>query len=200
MVYRDSGLTQSDFIEVARLHCHGLPQGFLSTLGEKFLSAFYQLIAESELGVVILAIAEGRVVGFVSGATCPRSITQTLWKERGLMVALLWNVIFSPKKIGRLIESRRYALRDHPGLRECPAELLSLVVEESFRGKGVGRELFRRLRAWMRDKGVDRFKIMVGSALVGAQSFYEKNGAIKQSQTEVHRGEQSFLYYVQTAS
>ena len=42
--------------------------------------------------------------------------------------------------------------------------------------------------------GVDKFKIVVGEKLKEAQNFYEKMGAKKVKEFELHKGEKSFIY------
>lgn len=74
------------------------------------------------------------------------------------------------------------------------AELLSIVVEEAYRGEGISQRLFNKLVEEFEKYDIDRFKVVVGSNLLPACKFYEKMGGIFHSEIEVHKGEKSRVY------
>ena len=58
---------RDDYRCVAKLHAASIDQGFLSTLGPRFLALLYRAIDESPDSVLILAREDDQVVGFVAG-------------------------------------------------------------------------------------------------------------------------------------
>ena len=74
------------------------------------------------------------------------------------------------------------------------AELLSIVVNETYRGKGISQKLFARLVEEFKKRGSEQFKVTVGSNVKPACRFYEKMGGILHAEIEVHKGEKSRVY------
>lgn len=74
------------------------------------------------------------------------------------------------------------------------AELLSIVVDEAYRGKGISPRLFNKLIEEFKKVGIEKFKVVVGSNLLPACRFYEKMGGVFHSEIEVHKGERSRVY------
>lgn len=194
--YKTQLFSGGELNEIAKLHERCIPAGFLPTLGVGFLARLYASIATSPEGVLIAAVdSKGNVVGFVSGSTSIRPIYKRLvGKNLAFLTALFIRHIFSVKTVKRILESRRYVARKHSEVQSIPAELFSIVVDEKFRGAGVAQRLFAELRLAFRDKGMDQFRITVGSQLTQAQRFYVKAGALKTNEVELHQGERSFVY------
>ncbi|MBG31299.1 MAG: hypothetical protein CMI31_15080, partial [Opitutae bacterium] len=74
------------------------------------------------------------------------------------------------------------------------SELLSIVVEPAFRGKGVAQGLYERLKDFFCSSDVPGFKIAVGSDLLSAHRFYCRIGAKPLLDFQVHDGETSILF------
>jgi ribosomal protein S18 acetylase RimI-like enzyme len=74
------------------------------------------------------------------------------------------------------------------------AELLSISVDQDYRGKHHAESLYRQLIDFFRSKNVGRFKIVAGESLAAAHRFYRKMGAQSAGRTEVHKGESSLVY------
>ncbi len=51
-----------------------------------------------------------------------------------------------------------------------------LCVEEAWRGQGIGRRLYERLRAWFRANGITAIEIQVVRANPASQAFWRKMG------------------------
>jgi len=56
------------------------------------------------------------------------------------------------------------------------AELVSLIVDESLRGSGVGRALVQAVEGAARSLGIDLFKVAVMAGNDAAFRFYQLNG------------------------
>lgn len=54
--------------------------------------------------------------------------------------------------------------------------LMGLVVDEPFRGRGIGRRLMERIEAWLRDHGATRLTLTSGKQRTEAHRFYRRLG------------------------
>ena len=59
---------------------------------------------------------------------------------------------------------------------DCTAEILGLVVDESARGAGIGRDLIRAAEAWARAEGCTRMRVRSRETRERAHRFYEREG------------------------
>lgn len=59
--------------------------------------------------------------------------------------------------------------------REC-GYVADLCVHAEFRGRGLGRRLYERLRAWFRSRGVEAVEVQVVRANPASQIFWRKMG------------------------
>lgn len=180
--------------QVARLHIENINKGFLSTLGEGFLTQMYAAIDSGTTSVLLVEERDGRVVGFVSGASGMGAIyKRMLRRPLSLGVAML-PVLFSVSRLKRIFEIVRYS-----GGKSLPgsmpdAELLSIAVAPEARGQQVADRLYQRLVEHFRGKGLSAFRIIVGAPLEPAHRFYRRMGADAIAEVELHAGEASTLY------
>jgi GNAT superfamily N-acetyltransferase len=200
IAYKHTSFTLENLNAIARLHQQGIPSGFLSSLGIEFLMRLYASIAASREGILIAAVdTDNQVIGFVSGTTEIRPVYKHLLRHNFIFLVLLFlKFIFSFATIKRILESKKYSASRHVLVDSVSAELLSIVVDARFHGKGIASGLFNALVQGFHEKNVNGFKIIVGSKLVQAQRFYLKIGAVKIAEIEVHQGERSFLYEYKT--
>lgn len=179
---------------VAELHVANLDQGFLSTLGVGFVSLMYEAIAASPDSVLLVEERDGEVVGFVSAGAGLGSVYRRMLRRPLALTRRLLPIVFSVRKLLRVIEILRYG-RQRAGASALPAaELLSIAVDPAYRGSGVAERLYARLVAEFARRGVDAFAITVGAALAPAHRFYRRMGAEPVGEVEVHRGEKSIVY------
>jgi ribosomal protein S18 acetylase RimI-like enzyme len=180
---------------IALLHSQSINLGFLSQLGNSFLSYLYKSLSECEGSVLIVAKKEGDIIGFVSGSFGLGPVYKHLVKNHfiGVVLAIIPNM-FSLTKIKRILEILFYSWRNEGDNSVSISELLSLAVREDFRNAGVATKLFQELIMRYKKDGVEGVKIIVGEELLGAQKFYEKMGAVKIGVVHVHKGAKSFIY------
>ena len=182
--------------QVAILHKENIKTGFLSSLGVDFLECLYEAISISENSVLIVYLEKEVVAGFVTG-TLDITEANRILKRKCLftIIKALVKVVFNKHKLKKLFETYRYSTK---GKTMYPynlkSELLSIAVDPNFRGKGIAKQLYEELINFFRQRGVSEFKIVVGEKLIDAQRFYEKMGAKKVSEFELHKGEKSFIY------
>lgn len=180
--------------QVAKLHREGIDRGFLATLGEEFLTQMYAAIDAGPDSVLIVESTSGSVTGFVSGAGRMGPIYRRMLRRPLALALALLPAVVNPTRLRRIIEILRYGRADAlpPGVPD--PELLSIVVAASSRGQGVADRLYGRLVEHFRLRGESGFRIVVGSSLAPAHSFYRRMGAQPIGEIEVHRGERSVVY------
>lgn len=64
-------------------------------------------------------------------------------------------------------------------LADGVVEIASLVVEEGWRGKGIGRLLLERLEGWAAARGCGRVQVFSNALRLRAHAFYQANGFAK---------------------
>jgi ribosomal protein S18 acetylase RimI-like enzyme len=182
-------LTRSDLQSIAGLHKQGIPTGFLSSLGEVFLAKLYAGIDKAPGSCVIVERDEsGEVIGFVSGTLsirrCYRHVITRNLLSLGLRLGLR---LLSPHILLRVFETLRYPLT-HPPVSPLPfsfkkkggglggwvnAELLSIAVSDSARGKGVGKRLVKALEAFfVRNGHAGPYKVVTWAEDKRSNAFY----------------------------
>jgi len=185
--------TINEGIQIARLHKEYISSGFLSSLGVPLLELIYKSMIDSEIAFCIVAKDDEKVIGFVSGTTSMSGFYKQFLKDNFFMACvLLIPKSINPAFIKKILESLFYPFRienSHP-----KAELLSIVVDQNYQGKGVSRNLFLEFISEFRKKNVNKFKVIVGDNLIPARKFYEKMGGILSDEIEVHDGEKSKVY------
>lgn len=184
---------------VAAMHAAHLDQGFLATLGAPFLTEVYRAMDEAEGSVLLVEEADGRIVGFMAGASGMGTIYRRMLRRPVRLASTLLPVLVRPSRILRMVEILRYgrAAGVDPDLPR--AELLSVAVDPGYRGTGVAARLYRRLETHFARQGIGAFRVTVGESLVGAHRFYRRMGAKPAGRVEVHAGQGS-LVYVQEVS
>lgn len=179
--------------QVAELHASAISQGFLSELGPRFLTLLYEALDQSAASVLIVEVEGQKVSGFVSGGSGLGPVYWTLLRRFPALLFSLWPVIFSFRKLKRIAEVVLHT-RSASADQFPTAELYSIAVSPEFRGTGVAERLYTKLRDEFKARGISEFKIVVGDALVPAQTFYRKVGAVPVSSVEVHDGVGSTVF------
>lgn len=180
--------------QVAQLHASNIDQGFLSSLGTPFLTLLYQAIDANESSVLLVAQHEGRVVGFVTGAEGMGSIYRQLLRQWPRLFFALLPAMTSPRKLWKMTEVLLMGKKAAP-VQDLPhAELLSIAVDPAHRQQGHAQRLYTDLVRHFQQRGVDRFRIVVGEPLEAAHRFYRGMGAEPIGHIEVHQGQTSVIY------
>lgn len=191
-----------DFQRLAELHLESITDGFLTSLGDRFLRAMYAAIAKSAYADLLVAREEGRIVGFI----CSSSSLSRVYRDfvisagPGVWLVMATRVLrFSTFR--RIVETAFYPVSrgaDHAG----DVEVLNFCVDVDQRGRGVGQQLFSALVASLSVRGAQTLKIVTGASQDSAQRFYQSAGATLVGETEVHQGEPSlvFAYPLQASS
>lgn len=180
--------------EVARIHAASIKQGFLATLGVRFLALLYEAIDSDLHSALFIERVNGKVVGFITGGRGMGSIYRQLFKRWPRLLVTLLPTLLHLAKLKRVLEIIWYGRQQKP-IPGCPkAELFSISVLESARGSGAAQRLYQELAARFFQEGEVAFCIVVGKSLAPAHRFYQRMGAVPMAQVIVHQGQASTLY------
>lgn len=190
-------VNSSDFLKnVIRIHRIEISQGFLSSLGDNALALLFSHTSESRFGRLLIAkdAASGQVVGFLLGTVDTGVFYKDFLCKKGLKaIFVLAPKLLSFEKVRKVFETLFYPTKG--ALKVFPKpELLDIAVLKEYKGTGVAQLLFKEFSKKLRDIGIEEFKITTGESLVGAQRFYEKLGAEKAGEVEVHKREKTLIY------
>jgi len=187
-------LEPADYRKVAHMHATCISGGFLSALGERFLTLLYEAIDADKNSILIVEKSGGDLIGFVAGGRGMKSIYRRLMISFPRLFISLLPAIIDLKRLRKMYDLFCFGRREKP-LTGCPnAELLSIAVLEKARGRGVAGKLYESLGERFFEEGETAFCIVVGESLAPAHRFYEKMGAVSLSQISVHKGQSSILY------
>ena len=182
-----------DIENVALLHREYINTGFLSSLGSPFLELIYQSMVNSNNAFCIVSKDNNQIIGFSSGAISVGAfykdfLMSNIIKASMILLPKILNLQF----VKKIFETLLYPSRKEQNLPN--AELLSIVVDKDYRGKGIAQKLFGKLEEEFRSRNIKQFKVIVGSKLIAACKFYEKMDGILYSEIEVHKGEKSRIF------
>jgi ribosomal protein S18 acetylase RimI-like enzyme len=174
----------TDAVAIAALHTDRISEGFLVTLGPRFLARLYRRIARSPAAVLLVAEADGRVVGFVAAATSTRRLYGEFLRRDGLTAGLtaLPAILRSPRRVW---ETLRYG----SGQDDLPsAEILAIAVAREVGGRGTGGALLASSLAELAGAGIAAARVVTTPDNHAAIRMYERAGFSRHGRTEVHAG------------
>jgi ribosomal protein S18 acetylase RimI-like enzyme len=192
-------MIKSDAAAVAELHRVGIHTGFLSSLGSAFLKQLYAAIPACPGSFGFVWVDHDREVGgFIACALSTGRFYRQALLRRGVLMAIpLARFIFSPSIIRRMWETLRYPSQAGEDLPR--GEVLSIVVAEGARGKGVAGALMVAAMEEFARRGVESAKVVVWSENEVANRFYRKCG-FKLVLQRQHHGLDMNIYAVDTRS
>ena len=186
-----------DFREAAELHQNGITEGFLSTLGIPFLAALYQGIGATEGSGVLVASAEGEILGFLAYTSNVKTCYKRLLRSRWPVLAwkMLPNII-RPSIYRKVVETLMYPFAAGKSGQEAPAEstgngdarpeLLAMAVSESARGQGVGKRLVAAMDDAMHAMHIVGYYVVTHGVDERSNRFYASCGFEKVGEFENH--------------
>ena len=184
--------------DLALLHCSGIPTGFISSLGQEFVTALYEAIAEDKNSFGYVVVEDEKVLGFVAFTADLNALYKSVVLQRGLKFASMLAIkAFSLKTIKKVFETLFYPSRIKK-MNLPSAEWLSIVVADESQGKGLGLQLLQKGLAGCAKRGIDKVKVLVGVDNKPANELYQKCGFELVAQIENH-GILSNVYVVDTA-
>lgn len=162
--------------DAARLHIQGIDRGFISSLGENFVTALYESIVSSSSSFGYAALQGSRVVGFVAFTDNLGRLYRSVVCRGGLrFFFLLSGRLLSFAALRKTMETLFYPKRIEK-LDLPSAELLSIVVDASVRGQGVAARLVHAGLEECRQRSLPAVKVLVAAENEKANRLYQKCG------------------------
>jgi ribosomal protein S18 acetylase RimI-like enzyme len=190
--------TAGDIAQVARLHVEAIHEGFLSSLGPRFLRRLYARLARSSHGFLLVAdgTSVGRpenVIGFVGGSTSLRAFSREFMRRDGL-VAAVSSAPTLTRSLPRALETLRYGAGPEDGVpSEEESELLAIGVGPAARRRGTGASLTQAFLDASGRAGATSARVVVGAENDAAIALYERSGFCVAREFELHPGARSLL-------
>lgn len=180
-----------------RLHVEGIPTGFLSALGPRFLDHLYRRVLRWDGGLLLVAVEEpahggpGTVVGFIATTTSTKALYKQFLLHDAIPAAL---AALGPLVTGwrRVVETLRHGTSDGPGLGRG-AELLAIAVDPSARGAGLGRQLVEAFLADVQARGGSEAYTVTAADNPASVALYRACGFVPASEFELHPGTTSLV-------
>ena len=180
-----------DARQVARLHGACISDGFLSSLGEVFLTRLYRRMTTTEGSFLFVAGSERDVAGFVAGTVSTRALFSTFVRRDGPAVVVRSGVLLL-RSWRRVVETLRHG-SSSPSVARADGELLAIAVDPAWRREGVGAQLVDRLLDEMARRGARTVEVVVGADNAGAISMYQRAGFTERRRIELHAGVPSLV-------
>jgi ribosomal protein S18 acetylase RimI-like enzyme len=179
----------ADAGRAASLHGQFIAEGFLSSLGTQFLRRLYSRIARSHDSFLLVAEADGTVVGFIAGSVAVGRLYRSFLLRDSVVAALS-----APGRLvtalPRVFETLRHGLG---GADTDAAELLAVAVDPRFRGRQVGLGLVNGFLEELEHRGAGAASVVVGAGNTAAIAMYERAGFTRARSFELHRGTRSVV-------
>jgi ribosomal protein S18 acetylase RimI-like enzyme len=177
----------------AVLHIQGIPTGFISSLGQEFVAALYEVIAEDKNSFGFVAIEDEKVLGFVAFSTNLPKLYKYVILKKGFKLSFIiakkmmsvqtikkiWANLFYPQKMKEM---------DLPD-----AELLSIAIAPDGRGRGIAKQLVDAGFEECRKRHIEKVKVLVAADNEAANKLYKKCGFELNTQINSH-GVRSNIY------
>ncbi len=163
--------------QLAKLHIQGIKTGFISSLGEDFVTELYKAVADSKCSFGFVAVEDGKVCGFAAFSTNLNSLYKFTLRQKGFKFAfLIIHKVLSLKIIKRAFETLIYPLRIKKMKLPFSTVLLSIAVDTESRGKGLGKKLLQMGFEECRKRGVESVRVLVGADNKPANNLYQNCG------------------------
>ncbi|MBI3379689.1 GNAT family N-acetyltransferase [Candidatus Gottesmanbacteria bacterium] len=148
-------LSINDISQVVKIHKEEL-HGFLSELGEGFLTKFYQVSLDIPEMFTLIEKENEQVLGFVSFTTSAKGLYKKVIAKEFLSFVLIFLRYFitHPESIVKSVRILTY-----PGFKDDSPELITIAVFKVHQGKGIGRKLFMAVVKEFKKKGFRKFKV-----------------------------------------
>lgn len=181
-----------DFEHTARLHRAHLKLGLFPKLGRSFLARYQQTFLDSPHGIALVARTEdGEIVGALFGTTsnpdhyrwvvrnCGHDLAFAGCRALVMRPSLAWS--FARTRLGRYVRGliRHTQSRSDGSAKPAqsgPVSVLShIVIADSARRRGIGRQLVDAFKDRARTQGARRAVLITQEGGLGAP-FFEKIG------------------------
>ena len=190
------GITPEIINQVVLIHQAEIAQGFLSSLGKKALAMIFEVAANGRSGILLVAFAkeDPKPCGFLLGTVDTGAFYREFMVRKGVTAVFqLLPKLLSIDKIRKVLETLFYPAKQDVQVFPA-AELLDIAILADHQGTGLAQALFQQFVQILAQRSFTEFKITTGERLFRAQRFYERLGAEKAAEIEVHKGQKTLVY------
>ncbi len=183
--------------QVAALHIQCISTGFISSMGIDFVTSLYEAIVKSKSSFGVVAVRNGKVLGFAAFTTNLNKLYKSVvWRKGLIFTLLLAGNVWSFKQVKKIFETLFYPARTKK-MNLPSAELLSIAVGPEERGKGLAGKLIEKGFQHCRKTGIDKVKVLIGADNKAGNKLYLKFG-FKLIGQIVNHGVLSNIYVAKT--
>jgi len=164
--------------DVVKIHQDVLGYTFNSRLGSEHLSFMYRVMAQQDESYVGVALLDDQPVGIISG-TVNMDKTKTVLMgsfKPQQWVNLVFHVLKAPFLMGEWWNGNIIGRALSFEGEIIQPILTTIAVDQSFHGKGIGRQLVHGLECFFRQKGVHLYRLDTLITNHGARAFYKSLG------------------------
>ncbi|MBS6237188.1 MAG: GNAT family N-acetyltransferase [Bacteroides sp.] len=160
------------------VHKRAFPDFFLTSLGDRFLSLYYKTVKKNNQGILLGYYRKEKLLGFCAATMVSTSFHSRLIKENLLDYSFIAFrlLFFRPLSIARLYKNlvkKGSSVKDKGNY----AELLSIAVDTSCQGEGIGKKLLNELEKIVIERGGDCLSLTTDfEDNAKAQGFYTSIG------------------------
>ena len=173
VVIRDA--TVSDAPAMARLMYDEVHWGRIRDFGVGFLTVLNKAFCTSPNAVCVVALVDGRVVGFLSGTTHLGRFYRDFALRHGFSAAVaILPRLLSPRRLKTLLRALMYRNDPRPGGPQ--AELMTIAVAPGFKGQRIGWRLTDAVMKQLRGRGVDAVRAMMTAGNERSLGLFAKYG------------------------
>jgi ribosomal protein S18 acetylase RimI-like enzyme len=175
----------NDARAVAALHAERIADGFLVTLGPRFLGRLYRRMVRSPHAFVVVADDADGLTGFIGVAEDTGRFYRDFMFRDGLAAAASSApaLVRAPRRVWETLRYGAIADDDLPA-----AEVLAIAVAARAEGRGIGGELLRAALVQLRRDDIDAVRVVTAADNTSALRMYERVGFRPHGRTEVHAG------------
>jgi ribosomal protein S18 acetylase RimI-like enzyme len=180
--------TSADAAAAAALHAGQIREGFLASLGPRFLGRLYRRVPRVPGSFLLVLEAEGRIVGFLAGSVDVGALYKTFVVRDGAFVVFgcAARLVRSPRRVFETLRHGTSEDADEP-------ELLAVALDPEARGLGGGRVLVEGFLTEIARRGRSTAHVVVASGNDRAVALYRRTGFDVVERFELHRGSESLL-------
>ena len=182
--------TQADARAAASLHGGQIDEGFLASLGPRFLARLYRRVVLFDGSFLLMADTPASQGGFIAGALDVGAFYKSFLVHDGAVAA----IAAAPRLVRawpRALETLRHGSSGNA--ETGAAELLSIAVDPGSRGRGTGALLVNGFIDEARRRGATAAQVVVGANNRSAISLYARSGFEQVDDFELHPGTRSLL-------
>ncbi|WP_069473692.1 GNAT family N-acetyltransferase [Candidatus Marithrix sp. Canyon 246] len=193
--YKIVRANEKHFQSIARLHIQRITEGFLSSLGIKFLTILYKGISNAQNSGIFVAVSEENnslVLGFISYTNNVKKCYINVIKRHFVSLSLtIFPNIVNIKILKKILETLFYPFFHKPQKIEkhnnaIRAELLSMVIDNAYQGMGIGKSLVKKLDDTMKQMEIDKYYVVTYQVDVRSNSFYKSCGFVLKQEFTNH--------------